>query len=59
MTDIRQGRWTAEIDGDFVVFVIGARINSWRHALAALGDLGRDRPASPRLVLTRSSVRAA
>ena len=23
--DVRQGRWTAEIDGDFVVFIIGAR----------------------------------
>ena len=22
---INQGRWTAEIDGDFVVFLIGAR----------------------------------
>ncbi len=40
MADIRQGRWTAEIDGDFVVFIIGARINSWRHLVAALGDLG-------------------
>lgn len=40
MADIRQGRWTAEIEGDFVVFIIGARINSWRHALAALQDLG-------------------
>ena len=25
VTDVRQGRWTAEIDGDFVVFIIGAR----------------------------------
>lgn len=38
--DVQQGRWTAEIDGDFVVFIIGARINSWRHLVAALGDLG-------------------
>ena len=27
---VRQGRWTAEIDGDFVVFIIGAKPNSWR-----------------------------
>ena len=40
MADIKQGRWTAEIDGDFVVFIIGARINSWRHALSAIRDLG-------------------
>jgi len=40
MADIRQGRWTADIDGDFVVFIIGARINSKLHALRALRDLG-------------------
>ena len=40
MTDVRQGRWTAEIDGDFVVFLIGARINSKLHALKVLSDLG-------------------
>lgn len=40
MAAINQGRWTAEIDGDFVVFIIGARINSWRHAIKAIGDLG-------------------
>lgn len=40
MTDIWQGRWTAEIDGDFVVFVIGARINSKLRTLKALVDLG-------------------
>ena len=28
MAEIKQGRWTAEIEGDFVVFIIGARINS-------------------------------
>jgi hypothetical protein len=37
---IRQGRWTAEIDGDFVVFIIGARINSKLQAVRALIDLG-------------------
>lgn len=40
MTDVRQGRWTAEIEGDFVVFIIGARINSKRHAIKAFTDLG-------------------
>jgi hypothetical protein len=40
VADIRQGRWTAEIEGDFVVFLIGARINSKRQAFRALVDLG-------------------
>ena len=40
MKQINQGRWTAEIEGDFVVFLIGARINSWRHAIRASRDLG-------------------
>ena len=36
---INQGRWTAEIEGDFVVFLIGARFSKlqfWR----SIGDLG-------------------
>ena len=40
MADIKQGRWTAEIEGDFVVFIIGARINSKWQAFKSLGDLG-------------------
>jgi hypothetical protein len=40
MPDIRHGRWTADIEGDFVVFLIGARINSKRHALKVFMDLG-------------------
>ena len=40
MSDVRQGRWTAEIEGDFVVFLIGARINSKLHALKVFADLG-------------------
>ena len=40
MAEIRQGRWTAEIDGDFVVFIIGARVNSKLDAVKALIDLG-------------------
>ena len=38
MADVRQGRWTAEIDGDFVVFMIGARINSKLQAFRAFTD---------------------
>jgi hypothetical protein len=40
MADINVGRWTAEIEGDFVVFIIGARVNSKWHVLRALRDLG-------------------
>lgn len=40
MADIRQGRWTAEIEGDFVVSLTGVRINSLRHALKAFMDTG-------------------
>jgi hypothetical protein len=39
MAEIKQGRWTAEIEGDFVVFLIGARLG-WRHPLRSFGDLG-------------------
>lgn len=45
MTDIRQGRWTAEIDGDFVVFIIGARINSKLRALRTFIGIGKRTPA--------------
>ena len=40
MVDVNQGRWTAEIEGDFVVFIIGARINSKWQVFRALRDLG-------------------
>ena len=40
MADINQGRWTAEIEGDFVVFIIGARLNSKWQPFEALRDLG-------------------
>lgn len=40
MAEVRQERWTAEIDGDFVVFIIGARLNSKLQAVRALIDLG-------------------
>ena len=32
MAEIKTGRWTAAIEGDFVVFLIGARIDK-RHPL--------------------------
>ena len=39
MATINQGRWTAQIDGDFVVFLIGAR-PSRLHLLRSIKDLG-------------------
>jgi hypothetical protein len=36
---INQGRWTADIEGDFVVFLIGARF-SMRHPIQSFNDLG-------------------
>jgi fumigallin biosynthesis monooxygenase-like protein len=38
MSEVRQGRWTASIDGDFVVFLIGARIQA-SHPMRSLRDL--------------------
>lgn len=40
MTEIKQGRWTAEIEGDFVVFIIGARMNRWWNPFNVIADLG-------------------
>jgi hypothetical protein len=40
LKQINQGRWTAEIDGDFVVFIIGARANKPWHLLRIVRDLG-------------------
>jgi hypothetical protein len=39
MAEIKQGRWMAQIDGDFVVFLIGARVNT-RHLVRTFLDLG-------------------
>lgn len=39
MAEIKQGRWTADIDGDFVVFLIGAR-PSLGHLIRSARDLG-------------------
>lgn len=40
MAEINQGRWTAEIEGDFVVFLIGARVNSPLGLAKAYMDFG-------------------
>jgi hypothetical protein len=42
MGDVRQGRWTAKIEGDFVVFIIGARLDL-RNPVRSLIDLGGQR----------------
>ena len=39
MAKVNQGRWTAEIEGDFVVFLIGARFEPL-HLLRIVRDLG-------------------
>jgi hypothetical protein len=39
MVDVNQGRRGAEIEGDFVVFLIGAKIEK-RHPIRSLRDLG-------------------
>ena len=39
MGEVKQGRWAANIDGDFVVFLIGARLD-WRHPARSFKDLG-------------------
>ena len=39
MAKVNQGRWCAEIEGDFVVFLIGARIEPL-HVVRSVRDLG-------------------
>jgi hypothetical protein len=43
MAQIRRGRYAAEIDGDFVVFLIGPRYNKPWLLLKTLRDLGEPR----------------
>ena len=43
MADVRHGRFSAEIDGDFVVFLIGARLNKPWLVLKSIVDLGEPR----------------
>jgi len=40
MASVNSGRWTAQIEGDFVVFIIGARVNSKRQLFRSIVDLG-------------------
>ena len=40
MGEVQAGRWTAEIEGDFVVFLIGARVNSPLGLAKAYLDFG-------------------
>ncbi len=40
MAKVNQGRWTAEIEGGFVVFLIGPRPNSLWQLVKSFGDLG-------------------
>ncbi len=40
MAEVNNGRWTADIEGDFVVFMIGARVNSKWRLIRSIGDLG-------------------
>lgn len=49
MADIVRGRHMAEIDGDFVVFLIGARI-SLRHPIRMFRDLGGRRGGMPAML---------
>ena len=39
MAKVHQGRWKAEIEGDFVVFLIGARFD-FLHLIRSVRDLG-------------------
>jgi hypothetical protein len=39
MSDIKQGRWAARIEGDFVVFIIGTHLD-WRHPFRWFRDIG-------------------
>jgi hypothetical protein len=40
VAEIKRGRWTAEIEGDFVVFLIGARVNKPWQLVRIFRDLG-------------------
>jgi Monooxygenase af470-like len=44
MAEIQRGRWTADIEGDFVVFLIGARVNNKLRAIKALRAISGMKP---------------
>jgi Monooxygenase af470-like len=51
MVAINRGRWTAEIEGDFVVFLIGARFNRKTKLITSLKDLSSTRgPAMKKML---------
>ena len=56
MAEILEGRWTANIDGDFVVFIIGARVGNPLRALRALPLLGQMRKMLADLEQARGSA---
>jgi hypothetical protein len=49
MGDVRQGRWTTKIEGDFVVFLIGARLQA-THPLRSMRDLGGFTRSMPQML---------
>ena len=49
MGDVRQGRWTTKIEGDFVVFLIGARLQT-THPLRSMRDLGGFTRSMPQML---------
>lgn len=57
MAQIRQGRWTAELEGEFVVFLIGMRINRlwkvwrWLPVLLAMAKMLAELFGKPELGL--------
>lgn len=48
---LNKGRWTAEIEGDFVVFLIGARFNKPLRIIAGMKDLSSTRGPSMQKML--------
>jgi hypothetical protein len=60
MTSIRKGRWTAELEGEFVVFLIGMRINRlwkvwrWLPVLLAMAKMLTELFGRPELGLMQA-----
>jgi len=60
MKKIRKGRWTAELEGEFVVFLIGMRINRlwkvwrWLPVLLAMGKMLTELFGRPELGLMQA-----
>ena len=62
MGEVHRGRYTAQIEGDFVVFVIGARINrllavsKWLPVVTAMGPMVKQLLAHPELGLLHAET---